>query len=132
MKSSVRKSRVLALPRVALRSRIIRAGVSVPSGTPASKFVALTVPRVSFCPRKFQSVSRSVALRLVASEYPNSPRYTLSRVLAKIRQTVRSETFKRISERLASRIGKRGADDWPRIGIDHRSSSDGSGPSRFQ
>jgi len=107
VKSSLRFGRVSASPRVQLRSGVFRKGVSVTTGTPASAFVALAIPRLSFSQRKFDSVPRTVASRLVASAYPDFPRYTLKGVFEKVRRAAQNETLLRMSERFAGQIEPR-------------------------
>jgi hypothetical protein len=98
---------------------------TVPKGTPASEFVASSVPRLSPVPRpsfvsrqrpvsrpssvsRLRSVEchqttllRSVSLRPVALAYRKSPRSALQRALENCRQAARRKTYLRLSERFA-------------------------------
>jgi len=80
---------------------VARKDVSVPTGTPASEFVALSAPRPDSVQRHQLRLLRGVMLRPVAYVCRNSPRNTLQRVLAIWRRTARRKTFERISERFA-------------------------------
>jgi hypothetical protein len=80
---------------------VARKDASVPTGTPASEFVALGRLRPDSVQRHQLSLLRGVLLRPVAYACRNSPRNTLQRVLAILRRTARRKTFARISERFA-------------------------------
>lgn len=100
MKNVPRQSRSPASFLRELCRSVARKVASVPSGTPATAFVALSTPRPDSVQRHLELL-RGVALRPVASACPNSPRNTLLRVLANLRRTARRQTFARISERFA-------------------------------
>ncbi len=99
--SVLRSRRLSASPLYELSRSVPRLGESVMTGMPASGFVASRVLRHTSVQRNQDCSLRTVALRMVAFAYRQTPRSTLKRVFVELRRTARRKTSRRIFERFA-------------------------------